>query len=67
MAKKKHGRYEEPKVRVNISLTQTSIESLDRKASQMGLSRSELIETIARKDQNLSVAEKELLGECCAS
>ncbi|MBE9208825.1 ribbon-helix-helix protein, CopG family [Nostoc sp. LEGE 06077] len=67
MGKKKHGKYEEPKIRVNISLTQTSIQTLDRKATQMGLSRSELIETMARQESELSVAEKELLGKCCAS
>ncbi len=62
MVKKKHGKYEEPKVRVNISLTQTSINLLDRKASEMGLSRSEMIETMARQEPELSPEEKKLLG-----
>ncbi|MHC5816957.1 MAG: ribbon-helix-helix protein, CopG family [Nostoc sp.] len=63
MTKKKHGWYEEGKVRVNISLTQTSIESLDRQATRLGMSRSELIETMARQEQSLLPEEKELLGK----
>ncbi|OYD99863.1 hypothetical protein CDG79_38445 [Nostoc sp. 'Peltigera membranacea cyanobiont' 232] len=66
MTKKKHGWYEEGKVRVNISLTQTSIESLDRQATRLGMSRSELIETMARQEQSLLPEEKELLGKLSA-
>ncbi|MBH8553321.1 CopG family transcriptional regulator [Nostocaceae cyanobacterium CENA357] len=67
MTKKKHGWYEEGKVRVNISLTQTSIESLDRQATRLGMSRSELIETMARQEQSLLPEEKQHLGKLFAS
>ncbi|WP_088243840.1 ribbon-helix-helix protein, CopG family [Calothrix rhizosoleniae] len=61
--KKRHGRYEEPKERVNISLTSTAIENLDLKASQMGVSRSELIELIARESEELPPGQKVILGK----
>jgi predicted DNA binding CopG/RHH family protein len=40
--------YEEVKIRVNMTLTQTAIASLDAKAQEEGISRSELIERYAR-------------------
>ncbi|WP_026733179.1 ribbon-helix-helix protein, CopG family [Fischerella sp. PCC 9605] len=64
MGKKKHGRYEEPKERVNISLTLTAIARLDLKASQAGVSRSELIEMMARQENlHISDPERQLLGK----
>ena len=66
MTKKKHGWYEGGKIRVNISLTPTSIESLDRQATRLGMSRSELIETMARQDQSLLPEEKQVLGKLSA-
>lgn len=69
MSKKiKHGRYEEPKTRVNMALTPSSIELLDNRATQIGVSRSELIEQFARGLlENLPPEEAMLLGESSAS
>lgn len=64
--KKKHGKYEEPKKRVNVALTQTSINLLDDQAERLNMSRSEVIEQMARFRQ-LTDPNVQLLGECLAS
>ncbi|NES71530.1 MAG: ribbon-helix-helix protein, CopG family, partial [Okeania sp. SIO2D1] len=52
MARKRSGAtsYSESKVKVGVSLTPTSAERLKEVATELGLSRSELIERIARGD-----------------
>jgi predicted DNA binding CopG/RHH family protein len=62
--KKAYGRYEEPKERVNMTLTQTAIQALDETSALQGLGRSELVERWAR-GLTLDVTPQEafLLGE----
>ncbi|WP_449416067.1 ribbon-helix-helix protein, CopG family [Phormidium nigroviride] len=50
-AKNKAGRpglYSEPKEKVSLALTKTAIHNLEELASQLGVSRSELVEQVAR-------------------
>lgn len=50
-AKNKGGRpglYSEPKEKVSLALTKTAIRNLEELASQLGVSRSELVEQVAR-------------------
>ena len=69
----RRGLYSEPKQRVNLALTQTGTRLLDRLAASAGLSRSEMVEQIARRNtpadsvnyQFLYLSEQEVneLGE----
>lgn len=61
-------RYEEKKGRVNLALTPTASQLLDELAAQLGLTRSELVERIARRiiplhPDALNKEESESLGE----
>ena len=53
--------YGEAKTRVNMSLTPTCIDILDERASELGCSRSELVERFSRSPACLAVL-KELIG-----
>ncbi len=66
------GLYAEPKQHVSVGLTQTGIRLLDRFAASAGLSRSEVVEQLARQNLQadsarrfLSLTEQEVssLGE----
>ncbi|MEQ9238096.1 ribbon-helix-helix domain-containing protein [Coleofasciculus sp. E2-BRE-01] len=60
----RHGEY---KVRVNATLTPSSIEKLDNLAKQSNTSRSELVEQLARHIKNAPLTGKvEQLGESFA-
>ncbi|MDJ0675503.1 MAG: CopG family transcriptional regulator [Calothrix sp. MO_167.B42] len=50
---------------VTVTLTPESVQMLDAKAETLGISRSELIERMARSQK--SSTEIELLGECSAT
>ena len=54
--------YDEVKRRVNLAITPTGIEGLDAIASELGVSRSELVERIGRGliSLNLNPSVKEL-------
>nr|MCM0590146.1 ribbon-helix-helix protein, CopG family [Gloeotrichia echinulata DEX184] len=70
MVKKKHGKYDEPKMRVSIALTASSVEALDKMATEMNISRSEIVEIFARSSQQVQqppANEKAILGESIAS
>ncbi len=54
--------YDEGKVKVSIALTPTGRERLDRQADLLNLSRSELVEQLARGMVN-SNPDVQLLGE----
>ncbi|HAZ46933.1 MAG TPA: hypothetical protein DDW76_34380 [Cyanobacteria bacterium UBA11369] len=58
--------YGEKKDRVNITLTPTAQRLLDQQASVLGVSRSELIEQIARGLLG-SYPQAKVLGEFCAN
>lgn len=60
--------YDEHKKRVNISLTPTAVERLDALAGSMDVSRSELIEQVARGTIPLRINDKaHRLGESSAN
>lgn len=40
--------YESPKTRISLMVTETALEALDRKARELGISRSELVERFGR-------------------
>ncbi|WP_425525999.1 CopG family transcriptional regulator [Halotia branconii] len=63
MRKPLHG---QRKKDLTLTLTPEGVEMLDAKAKAMGLSKSEMIERIAR-EQASSPLENQLLGECCAN
>ncbi|MGD1914114.1 MAG: ribbon-helix-helix domain-containing protein [Rivularia sp. (in: cyanobacteria)] len=63
MRKSIHG---QRKRNVNFTMTPDAIEMLDAKAETLGVSKSELIERIAR-DQISSETEVQLLGKSFAS
>ncbi|WP_414573354.1 ribbon-helix-helix domain-containing protein [Nostoc sp. CCY 9925] len=60
MRKPLHG---QKKKDLTLTLTPDGVEKLEAKAKALGLSKSELIEQIAR-DQVSSPLEQQLLGEC---
>ncbi|UYD35653.1 ribbon-helix-helix domain-containing protein [Tolypothrix sp. PCC 7601] len=51
---------------VTVTLTPAGVEMLDQKAQLLGISRSELIERIAR-EQVLSTSEAQIMGESLGS
>lgn len=66
--------YEETKRRYNISLTPTGFQQLDVLATERGLSKSELIERIARGifslttgENGITPADRETMGKLCTS
>lgn len=60
--------YDEHKKRVNISLTPTAVERLDALAGSMDVSRSELIEQVARGTIPLQINDQaHRLGESLAN
>lgn len=63
MPKTKHLAHGETKKPVNITLTPTSLQGLDEQAQELGISRSEFIEQIGRKQIPLATQEVQLLGE----
>ncbi|MBE9210223.1 CopG family transcriptional regulator [Nostoc sp. LEGE 06077] len=63
MRKPLHG---QRKKDLTLTLTPEGVEMLDAKAKAMGISKSEMIERIAR-EQVSSPQEYQLLGECCAN
>jgi hypothetical protein len=75
MSKKNHqkkgvdqGRYDQPKQRYSMSLTPDTVTKLDEKALQYGVTRSELIERIARELLgNIGSIEARILGEPSAN
>jgi hypothetical protein len=61
---KKYGKYDEPKLRTNMTLTNHAIMTLDEVAERQGLNRSELVEQWARSlVLNVTPQEAYLLGE----
>ncbi|OUL34091.1 hypothetical protein BV375_05275 [Nostoc sp. 106C] len=60
MRKPLHG---QRKKDLTLTLSPEGLEKLEAKAKALGVSKSELIEQIAR-DQISSVSEQQLLGEC---
>jgi metal-responsive CopG/Arc/MetJ family transcriptional regulator len=50
--------YDEIKVRAMMSLTPTAIKELDKKAAELGISRSEFVERVAREIIVLPEQEK---------
>ncbi|MBH8577001.1 CopG family transcriptional regulator [Nostocaceae cyanobacterium CENA369] len=63
MRKPLHG---QRKKDLTLTLTPEGVEMLDAKAKALGISKSEMIERIAR-EQVSSPLEHQLLGECCAN
>lgn len=63
MAKAKHLQHGETKNNVMIVLTPTGVKGLDEQAKALGISRSELVERIGRKQIPLASQEGQLLGE----
>ncbi|WP_416289305.1 ribbon-helix-helix domain-containing protein [Nostoc sp. UHCC 0251] len=63
MRKPLHG---ERKKNVMFTLTPEGMQMLDEKAKAIGISKSELIEQIAR-NQVSSAPDQQLLGECSAN
>ncbi|MEH2261018.1 MAG: CopG family transcriptional regulator [Nostoc sp.] len=60
MRKPMHG---QKKKDLTLTLTPEGVERLDAKAKALGLSKSELIEQIARDQVSSAVPEQQLLGE----
>ncbi|WP_083862878.1 ribbon-helix-helix domain-containing protein [Calothrix sp. PCC 7507] len=60
MRKPLHG---QRKKDLTLTLSPEGVEKLEAKAKALGVSKSELVEQLAR-DQVSSVAEQQLLGEC---
>jgi metal-responsive CopG/Arc/MetJ family transcriptional regulator len=50
--------YDEIKVRAMMTLTPTAIKELDKKATELGISRSEFVERVAREIITLPEQEK---------
>ncbi|HAX77725.1 MAG TPA: hypothetical protein DCY88_18280 [Cyanobacteria bacterium UBA11372] len=63
MPKTKHLEYGEPKKVTTMTLTQEAIQELDRQAGELGISRSELVETFARNKSSQEVLAGRFLGE----
>jgi len=59
--------YNEPKLRVNLALTESAKDLLDSRAAELGISRSEVVEQFARAKVglpgDLTKEDKHQLGE----
>lgn len=51
--------YESPKTRISLMVTEEALEALDKRASELGISRSELVERFGRGIIQFPVSEQE--------